>query len=425
MVVATGILSSLGFGFYTNGLSVFFKDVSSDVGLSRAMTSFAAGFGQLEGGVMSPLTGWLADRFGPRWVIFAGICITATGVAMMRFIVSPWQYFVAWGLLAGIGVTIGFTIAVDKTVTNWFVRKRGLALSIKYALLGIGTVVLLPVVAHLVAGFGWRTTCLMWSLVLFACAPLTLMVIKQERPEHYGLLPDGAGITPGRECKPRSPASQSARTDSPAEEQEFTFRQAIRTGSFWLIALAFAIFVISSGGIRIHVVPFLTDMGIARTFASGMMSMMVFFMIPARFVGIIADRVKAAFLVFLLAGAFALTTAGIGIFILHPCLPTVYVMLIAYGLSSGAVSPLIVLILGRYFGRKAFGSIFGTCMMIQAPAQLLGSVYAGRIYDTTGSYMTAFVSFLGLSACAAIVVCFVTAPKSAANAAPVSHAAHG
>jgi MFS family permease len=413
MVVSAGILSSIGYGFYGNGISVFFKDLASDVGLSRAMTSFAGGFGQLEGGIMSSLTGWLTDKFGPRWVIFSGICITATGMAMIYFITSPWQYFLAWGLLAGIGTTIGCTVAIDKTITNWFMRKRGLALSIKFALMGLCTVILLPIVSKLVSGLGWRMTCLVWSLLLLACAPIMLLIIKQGRPEHYGLLPDGA--RPGSDAKPgcASALASGGRRSAGVDENEFTFRQAMRTRTFWLIAGAFAVFELSYGGIRIHIVPFLTDMGVERTVASGIMSMTVFFMIPARFIGVIGDRVHSRTLVYLLGGTFALTAIGIGIFLLFQSSASVYVMLISHGISSGAVSPLIVLTLGRYFGRKAFGSIFGTCMMIQAPAQLLGPVYAGRMYDTTGSYTRALVLFSAVSVLAAVLICFAKTPEAA------------
>jgi MFS family permease len=69
-VMVTGIISGLGHGFYGYGISVFFKDIAHELGISRAVTSVAAGVGRLEGGVTSPVTGWPADRYGPKWVIF-------------------------------------------------------------------------------------------------------------------------------------------------------------------------------------------------------------------------------------------------------------------------------------------------------------------------------------------------------------------
>jgi MFS family permease len=109
-----------------------------------------------------------------------------------------------------------------------------------------------------------------------------------------------------------------------------------------------------------------------------------------------------------------LQAIGIGTFLLSQNTASVYVLLILYGFSSGVVTPLVIVILGRYFGRKDFGSIFGTCLLLTAPLSLLAPVYAGWIYDTTGSYTTALTVFAVLAAVAALIVCLVRAPKSRA-----------
>ena len=82
-VLFIGIVSGLGHGFNTYGISEFFKPIAAELNLSRAATSWAPGIGRLEGGVTSPLVGWLSDKFGPRWVVVTGICIAATGLILM------------------------------------------------------------------------------------------------------------------------------------------------------------------------------------------------------------------------------------------------------------------------------------------------------------------------------------------------------
>lgn len=415
-VLVTGIISGLGHGFYGYGISVFFKDIASELSLSRAVTSIAAGIGRLEGGAISPLTGWLSDKFGPRWVIFIGVCIAAVGMIMMNFITNVWQYFVVWGLVIGLGLNLGLTIAVDQSLTNWFVRKRGLAQGIKFGLIGIAGVALLPIVTWLVTTLGWRITCLIWGIVMFASAPLTIIFVKQKRPEYYGLLPDGVKVELGSEADIDAIIDQGVEYASSFQETEFTFRQAIRTRTYWMIAIAYGIFTLVVGGFTIHIIPFLTDIGIDKTVASGMMGIMVFFTIPSRFLGgIMADRVRKGRLQFLLAGSFLLQTIGITVFLLSQGTASVYFLLILFGLSSGVVTPLVIVILGRYFGRKAFGSIFGTSMMLQAPASLVAPIYTGWIYDTTGSYITALTVFAVLAACSTLVMCLVRAPKAPAN----------
>ena len=146
------------------------------------------------------------------------------------------------------------------------------------------------------------------------------------------------------------------------------------------------------------------------------MGLMVFFTIPSRFFGgFIADKVRKNRLYLLLAGSFLLQAIGIGAFLLNQSIPMVYMMLIFFGLGSGAISPLYLLILARYFGRKAYGSIYGILGFIRAPFQFLGPIYAGWVYDTTGNYMTAFLLFTVTAVLATITSCLLRIPKAPAD----------
>lgn len=186
----------------------------------------------------------------------------------------------------------------------------------------------------------------------------------------------------------------------------------MKTPSYWLLVAALALHNIITGGFTIHIIPFLTDAGIDATIASAMMGMMIFFTIPARFFGgIIADRLKKEKLKLPLAFAMFLHVIGIGSFIMFQNTAAMYFLLVCYGLSLGAGTPLFILILGRYFGRKAFGAILGTSLSIFAPLALIAPVYAGWIYDSTGNYTAAFISFLVSGALALIIVLFTRPPR--------------
>ncbi len=415
MVIVTGILSGLGHAFYSYGFSALFKPLSSELHFNRATTSVAAGIGRLEGGIEAPLTGWLVDRFGPRWVIFVGICITAVGLFLMNFINSLWAYYLVWGLIAGTGINLALTIAVDKTLANWFISKRGLAQGIKFPLIGLFGVIALPVITWQVAGPGWRTTCLIWAGVILAGAPLALLFVKQKRPEYYGLLPDGAKTESDSEADIGGMIDRGIDYASSLQEVEFTVRQAVKTPAYWMILAGFITQVTVHGGFTLHIIPFLTDLKdlkIDETLAGALMGMMIFFTIPSRFLaGFIADRVGKNRMQFLLAAAFLLQAAGLSVFCLNQSMTNVYWLLILYGLGNGAATPLYLVMLGRYFGRKAYGSIHGSMALIRAPFQFLAPVYSGWIYDTTGNYITAFSVFAGIAAFSTIVICLLRPPK--------------
>ena len=404
-VWVTGIISGLGHGFYGLGISVFFKDISEELGINRAMTSMAAGIGRLEGGITSPLVGWLSDRFGPKYVIFCGICIAGTGMVLMNFVENLWNYTIVWGLFIGVGLNIGLTIAVDKALNDWFVFKRGLAQGTKFSLIGVGSMAALPMVTFLVGHVGWRITCLLWGVLMLACAPVALIFVKQKRPEHYGMRPDGEKPTsPERGCSDNSAADSTAVTVLD-EETEYSFRQAVKTRAYWFIAFALGIQMFIMGGLNIHLVPFLTDIGISRAKAGAMMGMMVFFTIPSRFLsGILSDRVGRNRQNMLLAGVFFIQTLSILVLIISQSTVAIYLFLSLYGFASGATTPLFILTLGSYFGRKAFGTIFGSSMTIRAPISLAAPIFAGWIYDKTGAYTGAFLAYLACGAAATLLM---------------------
>ncbi len=412
MNLVTALVSGLGHGFYTNGMAILFKPIAADLNLTRAATSWATGIGRLQGGLEAPLTGWLSDRFGPKWVMIVGICFISTGLVLMNFIASLWAYYVVWGVIIGVGINLALTIAADKALTNWFIKKRGLAFGVRFALIGVCGALVVPLIERMVGAYEWRMTCLIWAGVMFASIPLLWVFVRQKRPEYYGLLPDGVAVEPDSEVDVDSMIDRGVEYATGLEEIEFTLRQAMKTRSYWMFVIAWVCASVVLGGINIHVFNFLTDMGIDSAVASGMLAMMIFFTVPGRFFGgFIADHVRKDRQNYLVAGAFILQAIGITAYLLHQTVTMAYVFLALYGLGSGAPTPLRLTLVGRYFGRKAFASIQGSAMMFSAPVGLLAPVFSGWVYDTTDSYINAFILYVGLVAMAALLMCFVRPPR--------------
>jgi MFS family permease len=415
-VLFIGVMSGLGHGFNTYGISVFFKPIAAELNLGRASTSWAPGIGRVEGGITSPLVGWISDSFGSRWVVITGIAIAGTGMILMNYITQVWQYYVAWGAFIGLGLNIGLTVACDKMINDWFIRRRGLAQGIKFGLISIFGIVVVQVVTLLIDWHGWRFTCFLWGLIMLAGIPLAYILIKPRRPEYYGLLPDGAQIKPGAGEAGGSIVEQGIGYASSFQEEDFTFRQAIKSATYWLLVFGFCVHNIIASGFNLHVHPFLTDMDINEVMAGSLMGMMIFFTAPARlFGGIIADRIPKQRMQYILLVAFLLQVIGLSSFLRFQTLPSIYVLLVCHGLSSGVVTPVVILILGRYYGRKAFGSILGTMLAVVSPLGLLSPVYYGRVFDITHNYNLAFITALVLAILAAITMLFIRVPRPPAG----------
>ena len=414
-VIASGILTLWGMGYHAYGFSALFKPISSELGFSRTATSVPASIGRLEGGFEAPLSGWITDRFGPRWIVLFGVFLVGVGLILMYYIDSLWAFYLVWGVILGTGINIGLTVPLHAAITNWFVKKRGLALSIFMVFSGLSGVAVLPLIAWLISTQGWRMTCLIGGLVMwFVGLPLAWFFLKQHRPEYYGLLPDGTTVEE-KATDTDQMIGRGVEYATEVEEVEFTLRQAMRTPAFWLLIAVYTIHALVMPSVQTHTIPLLTDMGIEPLKAAGMMVVMIGASIPARLVGgLLADRVKKSHLRFLVGGAYFLQAIGFAVFLLNQTIAMIYVFFILYGMGQG-LGFATSIVRARYFGRKAIGSIQGTSMMLSTPLGVIGPIYAGWRYDTTGSYITAFYLFAALLAVSAVLAAFIPSPKPPAQ----------
>ncbi len=416
IVIGGGIITLWGNGYYTGGISPLFKPISSELGLSRAATSVAASIGRFEGGFEAPLTGWLTDRYGPRWIVLLGVFLIGLALILMNFVNSPWTFYIAWGVILGTGVNIGTSVSLDTSIANWFVKKRGLALSIKWIFAGSGGVLMVPLIAWLIVIQGWRMAVLIGGIVMLAAGlPLAWFCLKQRRPEYYGSLPDGA--TPGEEATEAGQViDRGVKYAAEVQEVEFTLRQAIRTPTYWLLLVAQNGQSLVLPAITIHGIPFLTDIGIDPLMAAFMLAIPLLVSLPVRLAsGFLADRVKKRTLTLMLGGGYLLQAAGFAVFLLHQTIPMIYVWFVLWGFGLGISAPLNPTVRARYFGRKAFGSISGVTQMLLMPVGIAAPIYLGWVYDTTGSYIDAFVLLTALAALAGTIMCLIPPPKPPAR----------
>jgi sugar phosphate permease len=420
-VIGGGILALWGHGYHAYGISALFKPISEELHLDRATTSVASSIGRLEGGIESPLVGWITDRWGARWVILLGVIFMSTALILMRFINSQWGYWLVWGVLLGTGTNIALSLPMDTTISNWFVKKRGIAISIKWVFSGLSGVLVLPLITYMITQQGWRDTCFIGGVVMAVVGiPIALFLIKPHRPEYYGLLPDGAKISEEVAASQEKMLEHGAKYAAEVNEVEFTLRQAVKTRAFWLLFIVQSIPSLVGPVMTIHCIPFLTDpeVGVDPVQASAIMAMMIFFSLPTRFLGgFIADRLNIRKLRFIKTISYFLQGGGVVLFLVNreigmvSTVTMVYVWFILYGLGQGFSMTISPLMRARFFGRKAFGSIQGIAAMLMTPIGVAAPIYAGWIYDTTGSYVNAFIQFAVLLGVAMVLSVFLLPPK--------------
>lgn len=412
ITLSGGLLCLWGFAYHAYGFSALLKPLSRELGFTRAQTSLAASIARFEGGLDAALVGYLADRYGPRTLVFVGVFLTGLGLILMNYVNSLWSFYLVWSIISSIGINISLGMPLDVAITNWFIKKRGTAMSIRWVFSGLSGVIGLPIVAWLIVTVGWRMACVIGGLVMWGVGlPLVYFFIKARRPEYYGLLPDGAAMEPeDLEGELKTEADYAVQLG----EVEFTTVQALKTSAFWLMISAYMFHAALYPVMNIHIIPFLTDRGMEPLRAAATMSIFVTASIPARFLGgVVVDRVRTSMIRYLMAGAFFMQAVAVAIFLFNQqSMFALYVFFIVYGIGMGASLPMSPVLQSRYFGRPSFGTIAGISRVLNMPVGIMGPVLAGWIYDRTGSYILAFTLFAVTLALAGVLMCFVRRPES-------------
>ena len=202
IVAAAFVTMAVGVNART-AFSLLFPPILTEFGWDRGVVAGVFSFGFFVSAFLSPFVGRLMDRKGrASWSRSAPILL-AIGLALAPLAREPWQLYLTLGMLVGAGGNLlGYGVQ-SQFIPNWFVRRRGLAIGIAFSGVGIGSIVLLPWLQHVIARDGWRSACWLLALItLVVVVPLNLLL--RRRPQEIGLHPDG-------DAAPDTPARRQAR----------------------------------------------------------------------------------------------------------------------------------------------------------------------------------------------------------------------
>ena len=386
MVLAAYFGAMVGFGsLLVFTFSIFLKPLSGAFGWSRESVSAAFGFAALTVAVCSPPLGHLLDRFGPRRVILPCMAVFGVAFASLGLLTPRLAHLYATFVLLG-AVGNGTTqMGYSRAVSTWFDRRRGLALALVMAGVGTGAMVFPPVAQMLIARYGWRAAyfCL-GSLVLLLGLPLTALFVR-ERPHT---------------------AVQANPTLSGA-----TLSQGLRSRAFWILIGTLFLSSISMNGAITHLSPLLTDRGVPARNAALAASLLGLASFAGRLLtGFLLDRFFGPRVGFCLcaiaaSGIFLLARAG-------SSLPGMAAAMLI-GLGVGAEADLTPYLLTRYFGLRAFSTLYGFTWTAYAIAGAIGPVWMGKVFDATGSYASLLILLsVATLAAAGLLLCLPRYPRA-------------
>jgi MFS family permease len=371
------VLTCLGINAVVHGIrysfGVFFKSLGGEFELSRAATSGISSAYWILCALFAVSGGYLLDKYGPRKLILGTGILTAISLVTTSRSSAPWQLFLTYSLVLAAGTGAVYSVLMA-TAQRWFVKNRGMAVGIVGTGVGIGALIMSPLAAFLISSFGWRSTYLMMGIVLGAIL-VGLSFPLKKAPSDSSIPPDTAG--PGSSTKIETGAT------------DFSLSQALKTANFWLIGALWFFWAFSLMLVLTHLVPHLTDIGIAATTAA-LISGLIGAVNPLGRLGggWLSDRLGRKFTSVI---AILLQSGALFLLAWSQQLWMFYLFVAIFALGYGCLDPATLALIGDVFGLKKLGSIMGALMIFWVVGAGIGSEVGGIIYDASGSYFPAFL----------------------------------
>ena len=374
-----GILTiSSGIGFF--GHALILDPLRMEFGWPKGTISSAITLFFLVGALTGSIIGGKIDKCGTAPVlVFGSLCI-GSGFVLLARIQELWQLYATYVLIA-IGWSATSVIPISTLIANWFIEKRGFAMSVAMTGLSLGGIVVVPAASHFLNRWGFREALPFFGFAFWAIIiPIGLFLMKK-RPSEMGLFPDGIIPPSPDHAKSEQTSNFSSRMTS------WTYREVIGTRAFWSIVLAFLLVLGSQLSFMIHVISFLSPY-LGPPGAATAVSLMTGVSFCGRlFVGSFVDRADkraVAITCFLLQGGAVFTISRSS----QPLL--LYLCVMAFGLAMGNIIMMQSLIIGECFGMVSFGKVSGLVMLFTSSGSAFGPMIAGTLFDLTQSYKTSF-----------------------------------
>jgi len=375
-----GLAFSISPTFLAN-MSIFIKPLAAEFGWGRTQVSAAVSVSTLLLAVCSPMIGPMLDKYGPRRVILVATVLFSAAVASMATLNGNYLMYLAIAALIGIAGTGSNTFAYLSILPNWFDKRYGLSLGIAMIGVGLGQLAS-PLYANaLVSDYGWRTAYAVIGLMIFLVAVPNALFLLRDRP-------GGQVAKRAKESTESAPGS--------------TRKEAMGQPVFWRLSLSFFLITLAATGCIVHLVPLLTDHGMAPASAAAMAALIGSSLLIARLVtGVLLDYISAR-----LIGVVSFTGASVGIAMLMVGVqgPLIPVSILLIGTAFGVEGDLMAFMTRRIFGMRAYGAIYGLMFGTFNAGIVLGPPLMGLSFDLTKSYTNGLTALLVLAIISVVLI---------------------
>ncbi len=372
VIVAIAALSQFFSGpgqTYSN--SIFIDYYIQDFGWSRSTVSGIYSGATLAAGFLLFFVGRLIDRNGSRKMAVIVSGLLAVACLFNSFVTSLLMLFIGFFFIRLLGQG-SMALISNSLIPQWFVKKRGRALSIA-AIGGLVSSAAFPLLnVWLIEAFGWRMSWMvLGAVIIMLFTPLALFLIRNS-PEDVGLLPDNGA------------AEKADKKKKLVEEVSWSVSEASKTRAFWLLLICAAIPGIVNTGLTFHLVSIFKENSLSLEAAAGILSLTALIGLPVTFLtGLLLDKVKVQYmLVLVFAGEI------VSLLLLQNAnfMAAAIIFGLVWGVSMGMERIVMAVVWPNYFGRKHIGSISGISMAMIVTGSALGPLPLGIAFDVFGGY---------------------------------------
>ena len=288
-----------------------------------------------------------------------------------------------------LGASIGGHLVTTTVINNWFRRKRTLAMSLALTGVGLGGIIVIPLLVWVRDSFGWREAAIGGGFTVWVFA-VPIVAAMRWAPEQYGALPDGDPPDQVRE------AEATGQRPRGGGDIDFTLGEAVRTRAFWLLGISHGMALLPVVAVSVHQFAHMEQgIGLAPSSAALVVTVMSALIIAGRLIGgLLGDLWDKRYVFVIGVGGAAVSLA---IFALATVLWQAMLYGVLFGVSWGVRGPTINAMRGEYFGRASFGKITGTSNLILMSFSIFGPLFAGVMADALGDYKVAFLVCAGIS----------------------------
>jgi MFS family permease len=390
MVAASVLANTLFSAAYFQGFGVLILPIERAFGWDRWVISAAMSLRQLESGIVSPAVGFLLDRVSARKLIFWSAVVAGTGFVGLGFTAGIATFFLFFVIISLGASGISHAVTWPVIISRWFRRKRGLAtgLAVTGPIFGSPLVILNT---HIEEAYGWRVVLFAYGALVLLGVTLLSMIVR-DRPEPYGLRPDG---DPPEDRPLENYAGSSPRR----VDAGLTFRAVLRTKEFWLFTSYLSGTFAINSAVQGHMIPyFQQDIGLSAAWAAVVMSMVFVVSGVGRIGGgYLLDRVDYRIVLAIVAAMMGLGLLYLQVLGAKSVLDT-FPFALLFGISFGCLVPMRGTVGSIMFGTRAIGKVLGLLQGGPIAAGVVGPMVMGMIFDLHGNYSAAIWALVVISA---------------------------